>query len=149
MLALMPGKLPRCVAIALTSKPALTIPTPTMTIHLPDPETSEGYLNRPEVLVRLINDAQAVIKFQETHVANLKAELDQHLHLGTIQDRVTTKEGVTAVRCSRLGKWNYSQATNDLAQEMKDELEIIMAKEQQNGTALREEPTYHWRISKK
>jgi hypothetical protein len=148
MLALMPGKLPHCVAIALTSKPALTIPTPNMTIHLPDPETKEGYLNRPEVLVRLINDAQAVIKFQQTHVTNLKAELDQHLHLGTIQDKVTTKEGVTAVRCSRPGKWHYSEVCNEMAQEFKTELDAQMATEREEGIASQEPLTYYWTVRK-
>jgi hypothetical protein len=119
-----------------------------MTIHLPDPETKEGYLNRPEVIVRLINDAQAVIKFQQTHVANLKAELDQHLHLGTIQDKVTTNGGLIATRCSRQGKWNYSEVCNEMANEFKTELDAQMATEREEGIASQEPPTYYWAVRK-
>ena len=119
-----------------------------MTIHLPDPETKEGYLNRPEVLVRLINDAQAVVKFQQEHIQKLKHELDQHLHLGTIRDRVTTKEGVTAVRCSRQGKWNYSEVCEEMAMEFKTELDAQMATEREEGIASQEPPTYYWTVRK-
>jgi hypothetical protein len=108
----------------------------------------EPYLNKPELLVRLINDAQAVIKFQQNHIANLKNELDQHLHLGTIQDKVTTDEGVTAVRCSRQGKWNYSEALNEMAMEFKTELDAQMATEREEGLASQEPPTYYWMIKK-
>ena len=108
----------------------------------------ENFPNSPELLVRLINDAQAVIKFQQDHIANLKAELDQHLHVGTITDKIITKEGVTAVRCSRQGKWHYTERANEMAAEFKTELDALMAMEREDGLASQEEPTYYWMIKK-
>ena len=148
MLVLMPGKSRPCADTDHTLRPALITASPNMTIHLPNPVTNEPYLNRPEVLVRLINDAQAVVKFPQDHIANLKHELDQHLHLGTIQDKVVTKEGFCAVRCSRQGKWHYSDGCNELAADFKKELDMTMAAEREDGIASQEEPTYYWMIRK-
>jgi hypothetical protein len=147
MLTLIVGSLLPCAAKKHNLKLPLIIPSPTMTTTS-DELPKEPYLNKPELLVRLINDAQAVIKFQQNHIANLKNELDQHLHLGTIQDKVTTDEGVTAVRCSRQGKWNYSEALNEMAMEFKTELDAQMATEREEGLASQEPPTYYWMIKK-
>jgi len=109
----------------------------------------ENFPNSPELLVKLINDAQTIIKFQQDHIANLKAELDQHLHLRTITDKVITKEGVTAVRCSRQGKWHYTDRANEMAAEFKAELDALMAMEREDGLASQGPCTYFWMVKGK
>ena len=107
----------------------------------------ENFPNAPTDLVKLIAKKQAEIKQIENLITGLKAELDAHLALGQCTDKLLV-DGLIATRVKREGKYNYSDYINQLANKYTEDLELKMAMEREEGTAKRNDPTFHWRVAK-
>jgi len=116
-----------------------------MTTLSSDPINNSPFLNPPETLLREISDAQAIVKFQHDRIAVLKAELDQHLHLGTI-DKNFSHEGIAASRCTRQGRWSYSEFCDELAKDLKGKLDNQMQLEREDGIAVQSPETFYWMV---
>jgi len=105
----------------------------------------ETFPNRPERLVKEIYAAQQIIKDQQDHIRTLKNELDNHLHIGTITDKIIF-DGIACSRCCKQGKWNYSEMADQYAKKLKEDLDQRLALEREDGIATQNEPTYYWTV---
>lgn len=117
-----------------------------MNMTTPSIET-ERFPNKPERLIKEIYAAQQIIRDQEGYVQSLKRELDNHLHVGTITDKIIY-DGIACTRCCRQGKWNHSEMADLYARKLKEDLDQYLAKEIEDGIATQNEPTYYWLIRK-
>ena len=117
------------------------------TILLSDPIAKSPFLNHPEIILRELAEAQAIIEFQNNRISILKNELDQLLHLGTIENNITFN-GINAKRCTKQGKWIYSEFCNELAKDYKNKLEKQMEKEREDKIAVQSPEFYYWRIKR-
>ena len=111
------------------------------------PYIEENFPNKPERLIKEIYAAQQIIKDQQEYVLSLKRELDNHLHVGTITDKIIF-EGISCFRCCQQGKWNYSEMANQYAKKLKKDLNQRQALEREDGIATQDEPTYYWTVRK-
>tara|TARA_R100000781_G_scaffold87647_1_gene53962 strand:- start:526 stop:876 length:351 start_codon:yes stop_codon:yes gene_type:complete len=109
--------------------------------------TEEKFPNKPERLIKEIYAAQQIIRDQEEYVQSLKRELDSHLHIGTITDKIIF-DGVACTRCCKQGKWNYSEMADQFAKKLKKDLDQRLALEREDGIATQDEPTYYWTVRK-
>jgi len=107
----------------------------------------ENFPNAPTDLVKLIAKKQAEVKQLNNFISGLKAELDAHLIQGKCTDKLLV-EGLIATRVKKEGKWNYSEFTNQLAKKYTEDLQLKMAMEREEGTAIQNEPLFYWRVAK-
>ena len=110
-----------------------------------DNTNEERFPNPPQRLVKEIFAAQQIIKDQQEYVHSLKRELDKHLRVGTITDKMIV-DGVSCVRCERKGKYIYSELADQYALKLKQDLEDRLQKEREDGIAVQGDSTFYWTV---
>jgi hypothetical protein len=126
---------------ALGSINAFTIPLLTVI----NSHSEEMFLNPPERILSELHKINSEVKRLESLKAGLKQELENHFELNHINGRFKS-DGIMAIRQRREGKWNYTEATEMLEAQMKEEMEGRKAVEREDGIARQDEPSFSWAI---
>jgi hypothetical protein len=105
----------------------------------------EMFLNPPERILSEIDKIKREKKRLDSMEAGLKQELENHYQQNHINGKFIS-DGVMAIRQRREGKWEYTEATETLEAQMKQEIEGRKAEEREDGIARQNEPSFSWAI---
>ncbi len=117
--------------------------TPHLTVI--NSHSKEMFLNPPERILSELHKINSEVKRLESLKAGLKQELENHFELNHINGKFIS-DGVMAIRQRREGKWEYTEATETLEAQMKQEIEGRKAEEREDGIARQNEPSFSWAI---
>jgi hypothetical protein len=126
---------------ALGSTNAFT--TPHLTVI--NSHSEEMFLNPPERILSEIDKIKREKKRLDSMEVGLKQELENHYQQNHINGKFIS-DGVMAIRQRREGKWEYTEATETLEAQMKQEIEGRKAEEREDGIARQNEPSFSWAI---